>query len=342
MLHGHGDDAYRHGGDVRVNFSSNVPPWGWAAGLRECLNAELGRVETYPEVAAESLTAAIARKGGVAEGNVLVTAGATAGIYLIAQAFRGARSCVVVPTFAEYEDACVVNDHTMSFVAWGEFVARRAPEGIENVWVCNPNNPTGAVLTREFLLERVRQRRDVRFVVDVAYAELCEVPALTVRDSAMHPNLLVVHSLTKRFAIPGLRLGFVSGAEETLRRVRRFRQPWAVNSLALAAGEYLLRTEAEDDGWRAAYLAEARELFRGLGAIDGVCVEASASGFALVRLGRGTGAELKAWLLREYGFLVRDAGNFRGLDERCVRVSAQRPEENRALVAAIERWTRLH
>lgn len=339
MLRGHGDDGYRHPTVVRANFSSNVRPGGPPAGLCAHLAGGIERIGVYPEAAAETLTTRIADAHGVEAENVLVTPGSTAAIWLIAQAFRAQRSCVVIPTFAEYEDACAVHEHQLVFASWPDFAAGALPEA-ELAWLCNPNNPTGAVLPRRTLLTLIAARPDTRFVVDLAYAAFGEEPPLTAQDSRTYPNLVLLHSFTKRFGIPGLRLGFVTGAAETVGKLRRFQPPWAVGALELAAGEFVQPARADESAWRGEYLAAARELQRALAAIDGIEVAPSATGFFLVKLRGRTGAELKAHLLQAHGLLVRDAGNFRGLDRHWVRIASQRPAENQQLVEAIRRWMR--
>jgi threonine-phosphate decarboxylase len=337
MLCGHGDDGYRHAMAVRANFSSNVRPGGLPAGLREHLVGCIERVGAYPEAAAETLTARVARAVDAGPENVLVTSGTTAAIYLVAQAFRARRSCVVIPTFAEYEDACVVHEHLLEFLRWEELAAGALP-GADLVWLCNPNNPTGAVLPRATLLALIAARPETLFVVDLAYAAFCDEGPLTPADNRTCPNLVLLHSFTKRCGIPGLRLGFVTGAQAAIAKLRRFQPPWAVGALELAAGEFLQRAGVEDSNWRTEYLTTARELQRALGTIEGVEVAPSATGFFLTRLHGRTGAELKAHLLQRHGLLVRDAGNFRGLDGHWVRIASQRPDENRQLVEAIRRW----
>ena len=150
MLHGHGDDAYQHGDAVRLNFSSNVRPGGAPSALRAHLAGQLERIGTYPEVAAETLTARLAARLGVGPEHLIVTNGAVAGIHLIAQIWAGANSRVVTPTFAEYEDAARLHRHTLEFASW-ETTLQPLPAGCEVLWVCNPNNPTGTTVAPDAL-----------------------------------------------------------------------------------------------------------------------------------------------------------------------------------------------
>ncbi|PTX92387.1 aminotransferase class I/II-fold pyridoxal phosphate-dependent enzyme [Opitutus sp. ER46] len=339
MLHGHGDDAYRYGVPVRANFSSNVPPDAELAGLRKHLETVFERVRAYPEVAAESLAGQLAGQHGVAPAQVVVTAGATAAIYLIAQAYRGADSAVIGPTFSEYADAARMHGHDVRQVGHAELQTGNFGAA-ELVWVCNPNNPTGEVLAREALLEIVVRSPGVTFVLDLAYAADCEESPVEASDLAAHPNLILVHSLTKRFGVPGLRLGYIVAADPVARRLAALLPPWSVGVLAQEAGAYLLRQRGPDAADRDARLVEARRLARALAAIPHVRVRPSATSFFLLELGRGRAAELKSYLLRHHGLLVRDASNFPGLDERHVRVCAQTLEQNRWLEEGVAAWMR--
>ena len=113
MLHGHGDDGYRHPSDIVADFSTNVWYGGEPAGLKEYVFSQWPRVNRYPEVLAESLAARAAAHHGVAPGQVLMSSGTTETIYLVAQAWARRRSTVVTPAFAEYEDAGRLHGHQL-------------------------------------------------------------------------------------------------------------------------------------------------------------------------------------------------------------------------------------
>lgn len=338
MLHGHGDDGYRHGVPVRADFSSNVRCGVDLSALRQHLFARFDRVASYPEVAAESLAAQIARNEGLAPEQVIVTNGATAAIHLIAQAFHGRRSAVVTPTFSEYADAGALHGHAVRLMERVEFAMGDVGDA-ELVWICNPNNPTGEVFERADLLALVAAHPRVRFVVDVAYSVFCDAEPVRAADVAMHPNLIVVQSPTKQFGVPGLRLGYLAAGPATAVAIARHNAPWSVNALALEAGRFLLERGGETRMAIAAQLGEARRLRAALGGMRGVAVRPSSTHFFLMQVGRGTAAELKQELLNRHGLLVRDASNFPGLDRRHVRIAAQTPEKNRWLEEALAQWT---
>lgn len=338
MVIGHGNDAYRCGRAVRADFSSNVPPGGPPAGLREHLAAAFDTVGDYPDAAAESLVLALAMAEGVPALNLGATNGAVAAIHQLAQVWRGRRSAVAVPAFSEYEDAARLRGHELAFFPAGE-VARGAVPPADIVWLANPNNPTGAVLPRETLLAVVDAHPRTTFVVDLAYAGLCAEEPLRPADAVVRGNLVLLLSFTKRFGIPGLRLGVVVGPPAVVAAMVELGGPWAVNALALAAGRFLVgRSAPVDRGQHAALLAESARLQESLGALAPVEVRRSPTSYFLLRTRRGTGAELRARLVREHGLLVRDAANFRGLDAHTVRIAARTPKENGWLEEALSRW----
>jgi threonine-phosphate decarboxylase len=336
MLHGHGDDAYQHGDAVRLNFSSNVRPGGAPAALCAHLAGQLARIGTYPEVAAETLTARLAARLGVGPEHLIVTNGAVAGIHLIAQMWAGVRSRVVTPTFSEYEDAARLHRHVLDFAPWATAL-QPLPADCELLWVCNPNNPTGAVLAREPLLAWIDAHPGTVFVVDLAYADFCATAPLTAQDATSRANLILVHSLTKNYGLPGLRLGYLVTTPGLRQRLANGLVPWAVNCLALAAGNYCLDHSEALTLPLDAMLADAESLGRALANIPGVTVHPSTTTFLLFELppAVGSAAALKIWLIREHGMLVRDAGNFRGLGPQAVRVATQGQAADAQLVAAV-------
>ena len=170
MHHGHGDDGYRHARPLLADFSTNVWYGGPPAGLREYVFSQWPTVSRYPEVLAESLAARIAAHHSVAPAQVLVSSGTTESIYLLAQAWAGRRTTVLTTAFAEYEDACRLHSHALRFVAWDDLGAATQLAS-DLIFICNPNNPTGSVLTPGLLLALLAQNPATVFVLDEAFIE---------------------------------------------------------------------------------------------------------------------------------------------------------------------------
>ena len=168
MVYGHGDDLFRYGGGIRYNFSSNiVSGCDHSALMRELgsMGDEIGR---YPEPEAVSLERRLAEEFSTDWRNVVVTNGATEAIYLLAHLRRDGRSTVLVPTFREYQDACVLYGHKVEFVK----DIKDIRTGRDMVWICNPNNPTGKIIPPDEILSLSTRYSETLFVIDQAYAVL--------------------------------------------------------------------------------------------------------------------------------------------------------------------------
>lgn len=331
MIDGHGDDMHRYGGRITMNFSSNIYPCADLSGLKEHLAARLDVIGAYPEPWPSALERTIAEAHGIAADSVMVTAGATEAVYLIAQAFatgprRLARYAVRRPAFSEYEDACRMFGYApaVSPDADGDDVLR---------WICHPDNPTGTALPLGAIADAAR--RGGVTVVDQSYEDYTLAPVFTAVEALRQPGIILLHSMTKTYAVPGLRLGYVTAQPAVIAAIRRCARPWAVNALAIEAGMYLLRCGRPAIPDLRRYLADAAGLRRSLCGVPGISVRPTATNFMLAELARGTAAGLKEHLARRHGMLIRDCSNFAGLSPRHFRVAARTPEDNRRLVAAI-------
>lgn len=334
MIEGHGDDLYKYGKKIVSNFSSNVYNRIDHSGLYQRLNERLSTICSYPEPMPYSLKSEIARRYSLTPRQVCVTNGATEAIYLIAQVFQGRISAVLGPTFSEYADACRVHRHKVK-----PFYSLDAlPEDAELVWICNPNNPTGEVRNKEDLKALVDSHPDKLFIFDQSYEYFTLKSLLGIKEAASFPNVILLHSMTKQYAIPGLRVGYFTASEGLTDDVRCRRMPWSVNSLAIEAAKYLLE---EGDGISAdipQLLAERERLTNLLLATGMLEIWPTDTHYMLIKLRMGKAAALKDFLAVNHGILIRDASNFEGLDERFFRIATQTPEENDKLVKAISEW----
>ena len=342
MINGHGDDIYQYGG-IRCNFSSNISPLIDTGPLRQHLAERLTLINHYPEPDAYSLEVLIADKHGISSNEVLVTSGATDAIYLIAQTLRDERTFTVNrPTFSEYADAC-------RMFGYEEVVGEASKLHPLLCWLCNPNNPTGEVQTTDTVKELAHRYRWL--VIDQSYEDYILEPLLSAQEAIDMQNVIVIHSMTKRFAIPGLRLGYITAPREVVARLRANYRPWAVNALAIEAGGYLLQSmEASPTTDRRlqsleaspttlqGLLEETTSLRNRLREISGIHVYPTSTNFMLCSIQQSTAADLKEYLLAKHGFLIRDATNFEGLSANHFRIATQLPEFNQELVEAIKTY----
>ncbi len=319
MIEGHGDDAYRYE-CIASDFSTNICQ---PAHRHEALMAHLARhpelIGHYPEPEPWSLEAKLAELYGIDPRCVIVTNGATEAIYLVAQTFRY-KSVIPAPTFSEYEDACS---------------CFKANEDKTMLWLCNPNNPDGKVYDREYVEAQMKAFDLV--VLDHSYERYTGAPLMPARCGCLEPRSIVIHSFTKTYAVPGLRLGFVTAHESLTAKMRQLLRPWSVSALAADAGMFLLdhpELVCRPD------LSEAQRLRRLLIAA-GIEVMPTCTNFMLCRSKGPSAADLKSCLASQNKMLIRDASNFRGLTPQHFRIAAQTPSENEALVAAIGEASKL-
>ncbi len=337
MIEGHGDDIFRYGEIIKVNFSTNIPQKVDHSGLLNHL-AKAGAIfKNYPEPEPLSVEQRLAELHDIDAENVMVTNGATEAIYLLAHAFSGGQSAIVSPTFREYQDACRIHNHSLQFITSIDMIEC----GKDMVWICNPNNPTGQVFDKEKLLAVIDNHPATLFVVDQAYSLFSVKEVLSITDIMLRKNVVVLYSLTKQFVVPGLRIGYAIGREDILTRLRSLRMPWSVNSIAIEAALYLLDNARNYDFNAYKHHKEVITLATSMLSL-GIHVSPSDCNFLLAELPFGSAAELKSWLIDKHGLLIRDASNFEGLTPRHFRVAAQSREENNTLINALKEWISLY
>ena len=335
MTYGHGDDTYRYGDKVKMNFSSNIYQRADLTELKRYLATRLDAIGNYPEPEPRELEALIAEKLEISADMVMVTNGANEAIYLIAQLYRGWASVIPQPTYTEYADACRMFGHLISYEHTDELHV--LPQD-RLYWICNPDNPTGNVLLKSLIIYLIRKHPRFLHVIDQSYADYTLQPMLTPKELLDCYNVMILQSLSKKYCIPGLRLGYVTASPIIIERLRDIRQPWTVNALAIEAGKWLIENDPKMLPDLEEYLEEAQHLRQELSEIEGLMVMDTQTHYMLVNIDWATSLELKNWLIEHHGILIRDASNFYSLDDHCFRVAAQTPEENDALISAIKEY----
>lgn len=344
MLFGHGSDLYKYQREIVADFSSNVWYKGMPEQLVRHLENQIQKIVHYPEPDAGSLSEKLAQLHGVNAETVLVTNGATEAFYLLAQLYVGFDSYIVYPSFAEYEDACKTFNHKLHYIYNTTLDIKKPTKSNSLLWLGNPNNPDGKITPRQDIEYLCGHNPDTIFIVDEAYGELCDKFNSVINLVSEYRNLIVVHSLTKAFAIPGIRLGYMVGFEGTIEKIKSIKMPWSVNTIAIEAGNFILADFHRLLPDKKTMLYESKILQQKLANIHDPAgghpleVTPSECNYFLVRLKKGKAANLKQYLIHQHGLLIRDASNFRGLHESHFRVAIQRPEYNTLLVKAIINW----
>ena len=331
------DAALRVHGDTQVppghlDFAVNVVPGGPPPAFRGRLASAVGMIGRYPDETAA--LSAVGGRHGRPPGEVLLLNGAAEAFWLLAQALRPRRAACVHPSFTEPEAALRA--------AGAEIVSvQRDPEdfsldpdavdpGADLVVTGNPNNPTGTLDPARLLAGLARPGRVL--VVDEAFMDLVPGERESLAGCRDLPGLVVVRSLTKAWALPGLRAGYLLAPPPIVAALRAVRQPWSVNSLALAAleayGDGTLTSEAIAKG-----ITEARDLLVAqLRALPGVRVWDGSANFLLLRV--PDGARVRS-ALAQRGIAVRDASTFPGLTPDHLRVAVRDATDNARLVFAL-------
>ena len=335
MKQGHGSDKHRYQQKIIADFSSNVWYKGYPKTLPQLLFEKMKDLKHYPEPEAESLRKKLAKLHQLSEEQIIVGNGSAELFYLLAQAHQGMHSGIVVPAFAEYEDACRINKHRLTFLTHKELFSSFH---LELLWLGNPNNPDGKVLSPEQIISLCQKNPMTLFVVDEAYAQLCYgfqsvIPVINQVD-----NLVVMHSLTKTFAMPGIRLGYAVGAKSVIEKLNAIRIPWSVNSLAIEAGCYVIDHYHELLPDLNLLHSESQYFLSQLNKIEYLDVLPSHCNYFLAQIKHKTAAELKTHLVKKHGLLIRDASNFRTLTPQHFRVALQTWEKNELLIQALQSY----
>lgn len=340
----------RHGGyraskkDQRkvIDFSANLNPLGPPAWLRSVLSNQVSALAHYPDPECAEFVTAAARRYGVSREEIIVGNGSSELLYLLPRV-AGKRSAVIsTPCYVDYAKACEISGVKVSEIALREKKGFKLEldrieselRGDELVFIGQPNNPTGLTCDPKKIRHLARRHPETLFVIDEAFADFVEgLNSLTVNRP---DNVLVLLSLTKIFAIPGLRLGCLIGNKKIVQRLREIQPPWSVNAFAQAVGTAAL-TDRKYLAETRRYVSELRaNLVSGLNDLGGLTVYPGQANFLLLRLDRrGLDAVKLAKRLLGDGLAIRVCDNFFGLDKRFFRVAIRTQEENNKLLLSL-------
>ena len=318
----------RHGGDIydggiALDFSANVSPLGTPRSVTDAIERALPELYRYPDPYCRTLVQTISEYEGVPKNFVLCGNGASELIYAYCEAVRPKRAMELAPTFSEY---------SLALRRTGCEVVRFALKQEENLFLCNPNNPSGRLIADDLLEEilRICREKNIALFVDECFLSLSDGGVDLTPSLSDFLQLFILKAFTKSFGMAGLRLGYGLSADEALlRKMSAAVPPWNVSTLAQAAGVAALGDAEFLEKNRTIIRAERPWLEEKLRKF-GFWVCPSQVNYILFRGDVGLTEQLRA-----RGVAIRDCANFEGLTSGWYRVAVRQYEENEQLIAAI-------
>jgi histidinol-phosphate aminotransferase len=324
-----------------VKLASNENPRGIGPRTRAALDAALGDVARYPDGNGFELKQALAKRYHVEMASIVLGNGSNDVLELVALAFLGpgraavySQHCFAVyPLATQARGARSITVPARNYGHDLEAMAKAIDDETYVAWIANPNNPTGTFARSEVVeafLKRVPER--VLVVLDEAYNEYLtpELRSDTVKLVKRHPNLVVTRTFSKAYGLAGLRVGYALAHASVADVMNRVRQPFNVNSLALAAASAALDDMEFVARSYALNLQGLRSLEEGSRAL-GLEYIPSHANFLTIKVGKA--GEVYKRLLRR-GVIVRPVGGGYGLPEH-LRVTVGTAEENDRFLAAL-------
>ena len=326
--------------DEVVDFSASINPVGISPRVMSAIRHM--DLSTYPDPDCVELRNALSEKLGIPPELILVGNGSTELIHLVARARlrQGDKAAVFAPTFGEYEVACrlqrvapsLVGTASEKWLRWDipEAAGRLTQLRPAVVYICNPNNPTGAYLEPDDIEACARAVGDSGLlVVDEAYASFVNERwnSTFLLDLG---NVVLIRSMTKDHGLTGLRLGYMLAPARVLREAGRFQPTWSVNAVAQAAGVAALEDPDHVEKGRRVVKAAREYLVREIRGLGLACAPPTAN-FLLVEVGNA--AEIRLGLLRRHGVCVRDCTSF-GMPEH-IRIGVRGMDDSSRLIKAL-------
>jgi len=347
---------YRHGGKPThdlarfdlsdrpvLDFSFNLNPLGPPAEIREKWEEFASTIDKYPSIEGDGVSQYYQKKFGIPHRNFLAGNGSTEMIYLAPKVLGFARVLVATPSYHDYERASILAgakvvryallpEKGFAFPLVNELIDRL--KKFDAIWLARPNNPTGALFPKELVLEIAAKFPDKWFIIDEAFIQFMEQwKEESLLMEPPRPNILVIHSLTKFYALAGLRIGGVVGSVDAITRLREAKEPWTVNGVAERVAHLLADYAPYEEETRSFVTAEKKRVFQKIKDLPGIVPFPSSANFILCQW-RKTGNldDFMRHLLMN-GAYVRDCRNFPGLDANFFRLGLRTPDENDRLLA---------
>lgn len=353
-------EMFGHGGDLRtaaevfgfpesefLDFSANINPLGLPEAMKQALANGWDKIVHYPDPVHRSFRQAVADRLDIDPSWLLIGNGAAECIALLVLALNPQKVGVVYPCFSEYEHTAkrygaivtgYTGDESRDFKPSEDQVRQLLAEN-DLVFIGHPNNPTGITYGMDELQMMAETARIAHTILAIDEAFIDFIPEeeqhTLLPYLERYPHVVILRSLTKFYAIPGLRLGFAAAAPFLIRRMQEKQIPWSVNQLALLAGEICLQEKEYEEKTRSMINRERARLFHALSERFQCKVWPGQANYLLARLPNWITAEELQYALGKKGLLIRNCSMYPGLSPHDFRIAVRTGEENDKLIAVM-------
>jgi len=328
-----------------LDFSVNLNPLGPPPIIKEKWQELLEAVEHYPSVEGDGVAHYYETVCKIPSRNFLAGNGSTEMIYLAPRVLGFKRVAVFTPSYHDYERASLLAGAKVikaplsfhddfAFPTEGQLIDLL--NNVDTLWIGRPNNPTGNLFSKSLILEFADRFPQKWFIVDEAFVQfLSDWETNSLLTEKPRSNILVLHSLTKFFAIAGLRLGGIVGSEPVISRLKKAKEPWTINGIADRVASLLVKCSDYENETRSVVKEECNRIFDGLQALEEIIPYPPSADYILCQWVKTGNLDDMIRHLLSNGVYVRDCRNFPGLGENFFRIGIKNPKDNDLLLSLI-------
>ena len=346
---GHGGNIKQIGRDNKIeyrkilDFSANINPLGMPSSVKKAIIEGLDEAEKYPDITYFELKCAIAEFENINKDHLILGNGAAEVIFNVVRGINPKNTLILAPTFSEYEEATRAIDGNITYYKLKEennfYIQDDILDCINSeldlIFICNPNNPTGAITSIELLIKILNKAKKSRAMVliDESFLDFIEGNLSMISYINEYENLIIVKSLTKFFALPGLRIGYgICSNIQLKEKLEKISPAWNINILAEIATITGLKDKNYIEQSIKYILKEKEYLYKQLKQITGLKVYEPSVNFIMLKT--IIKMELKDELLKN-NILIRSCSNYEGLDANYYRIAVRNHDENSMLIRKI-------
>jgi threonine-phosphate decarboxylase len=332
-----------------IDFSANINPLGYSSRVKNVLASSENAILNYPDPIAYDFINALSSFHNLPAENFLVGNGSTEFIYLLPGIIRPKSVLVVAPTFTEYKYSfqqakgvlfyynTLEKDH---FVIQQKKLFDELKRGYSALYICNPANPTGVLVPEGTMKEIIGYacKKGTSVILDETFMDFTEQHSLKAQIKNFD-NLYILRSMTKFFALPGLRAGYLISNGKNIEKIIKRQEPWSMNAIAQQAGIESLKDHAHMQK-SILYVRETREAFvKELTKLPYLTVFKGSANFLLLKLNESAPVTVSGLYekLLDKGIVIRTCEDFQGLSDMFFRIAVKKKNENKKLVSELKR-----